>query len=108
MADFTSPLVNSARLPDYQNKTVRLPCEVIRSDPNANEVVVKASDGGQVRVKLVGGVTMKKGFFEVVGNVVNNEAIKAHAIIDLGENLDLSLVDFVVEKSRDPQFSNIF
>ena len=30
---------------------------------------------------------MQKGCFEVVGNVINNESIRAHAIINLGDDL---------------------
>ena len=74
MSDQVSPRVNSARLPDYNGRIVRVAGQIIRVrltktsltqlyangidgmqvDNASNEAVIQASDGGQIRVLLSG------------------------------------------------------
>ena len=68
-----SPRVNSARLPDYKGRAVRLVGEVVKvchafsrsftriytsffqNDESSGIAILKASDGGEVRIKLLAG-----------------------------------------------------
>ncbi|KAI6127536.1 hypothetical protein EV401DRAFT_988020 [Pisolithus croceorrhizus] len=48
--ELLSPRVNSARLPAFMGRTVRLPCKVLKFQ--GASVIVEACDGGQVEVRL--------------------------------------------------------
>ncbi|GJE87105.1 hypothetical protein PsYK624_031880 [Phanerochaete sordida] len=107
MSEFLSPRVNSARMPDYQGKNVRLSGKVLRLNDSANEVILQAPDGGEVRVKFVQAPALTSQYIEVVGNVTAPDALKGHAVIDLGDDYDLELANFVVEKWHDPKFASL-
>ncbi|KAI0346688.1 replication factor A protein 3 [Trametopsis cervina] len=105
-----SPRVNSGRLSDYVNRTVRLTGKVLRFNEASDEVVLQASDKGEVKVILLPGEkgVIDTAYVEIIGVVQNQSTIKAQACINLGPSLDLELVNFVVEKWHDPRFSSMF
>ncbi|KAL9710309.1 hypothetical protein Ac2012v2_006608 [Leucoagaricus gongylophorus] len=107
MSEHLSPHVNSKRLNDFVNKTVRLPCKIL-SYNDGTTITVEASDGGQVRVILAPGVDIKDTYVEIIGNVTDSSTIRMMACIDMGNNLDLKLVDAVTEKTFDRRFARMF
>ncbi|CAL1699290.1 unnamed protein product [Somion occarium] len=105
MAEIVSPRVNSARLADHVGQHVRLTCKVLRLTGSA--AIVEASDGGQVEVRVPIS-PIKDVYIEVVGQVVEPGVVKLLNCINLGDTLDMNIVDFVVEKWHSPQFSSMF
>jgi replication factor A3 len=78
MSDQASPRVNSARLPDYSGRIVRLTGQVVRvssfkgimefshnsmlitsQSDASHEAIIKASDDGEVRI-LLSGVSIQR------------------------------------------------
>ncbi|KAI0696841.1 replication factor A protein 3 [Cytidiella melzeri] len=110
MSSLNSPRVNSARLGDYLSRTVRLTGKVLRFTDASNEVVLQASDGGEVRVIMISGSesSMTSSFVEIIGIAQSPNSVKAQACLNLGDDLDLDLVNFVVEKWHDPKFASMF
>ncbi|EKM55304.1 uncharacterized protein PHACADRAFT_28352 [Phanerochaete carnosa HHB-10118-sp] len=104
MSDQLSPRVNSARLPDYPNQIVRVTGKVLKLNDSTNEVILQASDGGEVKVKFVTAPSITSSFIEVVGNATAPDILKGHAVIDLGDDFDLAIADFVVERWHNPKF----
>ncbi|KAF7794783.1 hypothetical protein EIP86_005925 [Pleurotus ostreatoroseus] len=80
--------VNSARLPDYKGKGVRMICKIETIDSDTDIAVVKTSDGGEVRVKLLNNasVPVKDPFVEIVGTAVENDLVKMQTCINLGSD----------------------
>ncbi|KAK7681367.1 hypothetical protein QCA50_015458 [Cerrena zonata] len=108
MSDITSPRVNSARLADHVGRHVRLAGKVLKVAGDA--AIVEASDGGNVEVKILGSqaATIKDQYVEIVGQVTEPGVVKMLNCINLGDKLDMAIVDFVVEKWHSPQFSSMF
>ncbi|KAF8068904.1 replication factor A protein 3 [Lyophyllum atratum] len=102
MAEPVSTRVNSARLPDFVGKTVRLTGKPLQR--NADFVTVQASDGGEVTVQLLRDVIVGDSYVEVVGKVVDATTIKMMSLIDLGPDLDMKLVNDTIELIHDPRF----
>ncbi|EKM60258.1 uncharacterized protein PHACADRAFT_246128 [Phanerochaete carnosa HHB-10118-sp] len=104
-----TPRVNSARMPDFQGQVVRLTGKVLRLSDASNEAVLQASDGGEVRVVLsnLNPTLMTDAYVEVVGKVAGNDELRALATIDLGNELDMGLVNYVVERYHDPRFASL-
>ncbi|KAG6852901.1 hypothetical protein C0991_008270 [Blastosporella zonata] len=89
--DHITTRVNSARLPEYVGKTVRLACRVIQR--NADMITVEAADGGEVNVQL----------FQVVGKAIDATTIKMMSLANLGSELDMKLVNDVIEVIHNPK-----
>ncbi|KAF9443264.1 replication factor A protein 3 [Macrolepiota fuliginosa MF-IS2] len=106
MSEHLSPRVNSARLPNFVGKTVRLPCKVISF--NGPSAKVQASDGGEVTVVLGAGMDIQDTFVEIVGTVTDPTTIKTMACINMGDKLDLKLTNDTIEMMYDPRFTKIF
>ncbi|KXN82188.1 hypothetical protein AN958_02933 [Leucoagaricus sp. SymC.cos] len=106
MSEHLSPRVNSKRLAQFVNKTVRFPCKVVSF--NGNNAIVQSSDGGQVTVMLTAGSDVRDTFVEFIGSVSDPSTIKMMACINMGDKLDLKLADDVVEMTFDPRFSHMF
>ncbi|KIP03536.1 hypothetical protein PHLGIDRAFT_121504 [Phlebiopsis gigantea 11061_1 CR5-6] len=109
MSQPTHTLVNSARLLDHIGQTVRLTGLVLLRNTEDKELLVKASDDGKVRVAL-DDVTQipQSAYAEIVGEVVKSGdalAVQAKHVIETGDMLDLSLVDFVVEAGYNPRLA---
>ncbi|TFK73508.1 replication factor A protein 3 [Pluteus cervinus] len=104
--EFISTRVNSARLADYQGQMVRLACRVGKlSDGNATVV---AADGGEVSI-LIGRLPVLEisdHFIEVIGKVENATTIRMLNLVNLGNELDLGLVNDTIEFIHDPKYYN--
>ncbi|KAF9010191.1 replication factor A protein 3 [Cyathus striatus] len=102
MEALPSPRVNSAKLPQFVGKTVRLTCKVLRF--SADTATVLACDGGEVIVHLPRDSPALDTFVEVVGNVLDATTIKMLSCINMGQDIDLKLVNDTVELIHDPRF----
>ncbi|KAF9814154.1 hypothetical protein IEO21_05292 [Rhodonia placenta] len=98
-----APRVNSARLGQYVSRTVRLTCKTLK----ALLLFVQASDGGEVQVRLLREANMTTAYIEVIGSVIDASTIRMMACIDLGNELDMKLVNDVVELWHDPRFAKM-
>ncbi|KAJ7632607.1 hypothetical protein FB45DRAFT_912923 [Roridomyces roridus] len=109
MSDQKHPLwyrVNSALLPEFEGKKVRLPCKPIKQ--TANGWIVQAPDGGEVNVTFFQDQLRADSFFEVFGNVVNGTTVKMLKASDLENDLDMTLVDDAIKLMHDQRFRGIF
>ncbi|TFK34446.1 replication factor A protein 3 [Crucibulum laeve] len=102
MSEHVSTRVNSARLPFYIGKMVRLPCKILNF--NSASATVQAADGGEVIIRLIADIPMSDTFVEVIGNVVDATTIKMMGCVNLGSDLDLKLVNDTIELIHDPRF----
>ncbi|TFY68009.1 hypothetical protein EVJ58_g1279 [Rhodofomes roseus] len=105
MAEHVSPRVNAARLGDFIGRTVRLTCKVVRSQ--GETAIVQAPDGGELSVRVARDVSLAVPYIEIIGTVVDAATVKMLACIDLGDELDMDLVNDAVELWHDPRFANI-
>ncbi|KAF9467878.1 replication factor A protein 3 [Collybia nuda] len=102
-SDHISTRVNSARLPDFVGKTVRLACKPIQL--NGDMAIVQASDGGEVTIRAMKpDINTEDGYLEVVGNVLDATTIKMLSYTILGQDLDMKLVNDTIELIHDPRF----
>ncbi|KAI5123224.1 hypothetical protein M0805_001313 [Coniferiporia weirii] len=104
--EHSTPRVNSARLGDFVGRTVRLVCKVERV--KGMSAIVRATDMGQVEVKMTTDAQIGDTFVEVIGTVEDANVVKMHACIDLGSELDLELVNDCINLCHDPRFQSIF
>ncbi|KAJ7037876.1 replication factor A protein 3 [Mycena alexandri] len=103
MSDLASVRVNSAMLPRYCGKNVRLTCRPIQF--MGDSATVAASDGGQVTIKLLPDSHMAPDtFYEVIGKVTNGKHIKMYHYIPVGNALDIKMVDDTIKLMHDPRF----
>ncbi|PSR73991.1 hypothetical protein PHLCEN_2v10222 [Hermanssonia centrifuga] len=94
-SEYVSPRVNSARLPDFVGRSVRLVGKVIRVDDNSNEMIVQASDSGEVKVKLLNDSSdVTSSYVEIIGTVLDVDTMKMMACIDMGEDLGQNTLIF--------------
>jgi len=101
-----STRVNAARLSEYIGRHVRLACKVLKM--NENRATVQASDGGQVNLQL-STISLKKtanmdSYVEVVGRVIDANTMQMLAFLNLGDDLDMKLVNDTIELIHDPRF----
>ncbi|KAF4618436.1 hypothetical protein D9613_009868 [Agrocybe pediades] len=102
-----STRVNSRRLADYVGQMVRLPCKVLKFE--AEGVIVEAADGGQVTVTTPMDPATKipnelSQYVEIVGKVENASKIKTRGCINMGDDLDMKLVNDTIELIHDARF----
>ncbi|PPQ79715.1 hypothetical protein CVT25_003284 [Psilocybe cyanescens] len=98
-----STRVNSARLPQFTGKSVRLACKVLTLD--ANRMTVEASDGGQVTVvQIPPNTNISDPYVEVIGKATNPTTIQMYACVNLGQDLDMKLVNDTIELIHDNRF----
>ncbi|GAA6016318.1 hypothetical protein JCM10207_000467 [Rhodosporidiobolus poonsookiae] len=103
--DRPTPRVNAARLAQTATgKTVRLIGEVVTTD--SSQVVLKASDGGQVKVNHNSMNTFSDTFVEVIGKVVDTDTISELSSIMLGSSVDMNAVEKMVELTH--QYPDVF
>ncbi|KDQ58605.1 hypothetical protein JAAARDRAFT_69068 [Jaapia argillacea MUCL 33604] len=102
MAEHVSTRVNSARLPQYVGRTVRLACKVLKLQ--GETALVEASDGGQVHVRLTRDANVTDTYIEVIGSVLDESTIKMMACINMGSHLNMQLVNDTIELVHDPRF----
>ncbi|PCH35192.1 replication factor A protein 3 [Wolfiporia cocos MD-104 SS10] len=106
MSELVSPRVNAARIGDYIGRTVRLTGKIVKTEHDT--LILQASDGGEVQVRLLRDADVGSPYIEVIGSVLDASTLKMQAFINLGENLDMKLVNDVVELWHDPRFSKMF
>jgi len=95
-----SPRVNSARLHQYERQEVWLPCKPIKFE--GDRAIVEASDGGQVKIKLVPGVHLTDtSYHEIFGTVIDATTIQMSRSRDLGSDTDLQMINDMVEWTHD-------
>ncbi|KAF8212248.1 replication factor A protein 3 [Mycena galopus ATCC 62051] len=99
-----SQRVNSSLLPRFVGKVVRLACRPIKL--TAAGWTVQASDGGEVTVTLLTDQLSPDSYYEVIGNVANPTTIKMFRSMDLGTDLDMTLVNDTINLMHDPRFFN--
>ncbi|KAL7416412.1 replication factor A protein 3-domain-containing protein [Mrakia frigida] len=87
--------VNSAMLGDFRGKTVRLTAKVVKL--NGDTAIVEASDKGQVDLHLNRDAHLSETYVEVIGKVQEDLSIKVLWSIDMGSDLDMSVVDTVTK-----------
>ncbi|KAJ2931632.1 hypothetical protein H1R20_g5480, partial [Candolleomyces eurysporus] len=87
-----SPRVNSAMLPNWINKTVRLTCKLVKfNDGDGRRLTVEAPDGGQVTVHVLkDDVAIADSYLEVIGKVVDATTIQMLGCISMGNDLGAS------------------
>ncbi|KAG9088538.1 hypothetical protein FS749_002091 [Ceratobasidium sp. UAMH 11750] len=90
-----NPRINSARMPQYIGRHVRLTCKVIKTQ--GDNIIVQASDGGQVEVKLSAGQEARDTYIEILGKVVDSSRLVASQVFQQGDSLDLEVIDQLVE-----------
>ncbi|KAG8747876.1 hypothetical protein FRC10_010495 [Ceratobasidium sp. 414] len=90
-----NPRINSARMSQYIGRHVRLTCKVIKTQ--GDNIIVQASDGGQVEVKLSGGQEARDTYIEILGKVVDSSRLVASQVFQQGDSLDLEVIDQLVE-----------
>ncbi|KAF8639485.1 hypothetical protein AX17_001391 [Amanita inopinata Kibby_2008] len=73
-------------------------------------MTVQASDGGQLHVQMPREPSVKFSgpYVELVASVMNATTVKIMSCIDLGPDVDMSLVNSVIQLTHDPRFSNKF
>ncbi|KAJ6596882.1 replication factor A protein 3 [Mycena vulgaris] len=94
--------VNSALLPRFQGKTVRLTCRPTKL--TATGWTVQACDGGEVTVTLLPEMISPNAYFEVIGNVVDSTTIKMFRSVNIGTDIDMTLVNDAITLMHDPRF----
>ncbi|KAJ6541117.1 replication factor A protein 3 [Mycena sp. CBHHK59/15] len=98
-----STRVNSALLPRFTGKSVRLACRPVKF-MGATATVV-ASDGGEVTIMLMPDTHMSADtYWEVIGSVVNATTLRVQQAIKMGSDLDMKLVDDTINLIHDPRF----
>ncbi|KAF8316084.1 replication factor A protein 3 [Clavulina sp. PMI_390] len=86
--------VNGAMLPKFIGKTLDAP----------NEAVVEAADGGQVKLKLNASISITTNYVEVIGTVQDASLIKVLHASNLGDGIDLTVVNGLIElAAKHPQ-----
>ncbi|KAG9104492.1 hypothetical protein FRC06_001873 [Ceratobasidium sp. 370] len=81
-----NPRINSARMSQY-----------IGRHTQGDNIIVQASDGGQVEVKLSAGQEARDTYIEILGKVVDASRLVASQVFQQGDSLDLEVIDQLVE-----------
>ncbi|KAH6906792.1 hypothetical protein BKA70DRAFT_1563596 [Coprinopsis sp. MPI-PUGE-AT-0042] len=99
-----TPRVNSAMLPNWSGKMVRVPCKLIKFN-DTGSLTVQASDGGQLTVTVMGEhQSLSEPFLEIIGKVISPTSLQMLACIGLGSEVDLKLVDDTINLIHDERF----
>ncbi|EPQ52254.1 replication factor A protein 3 [Gloeophyllum trabeum ATCC 11539] len=102
MAEHTSTRVNSAKMPQFVGRTVRLVCKVLQF--KGDTALVEASDGGQVEVRLPKDANVTDTYVEIIGKVIDASTLQMMACVLMGDSVDMKLIDDVVNMIHDPRF----
>ncbi|TFK19143.1 hypothetical protein FA15DRAFT_674703 [Coprinopsis marcescibilis] len=104
-----SPHVNSALLPHWVGKTVRLTCKTIKFNDNGS-LTVAAADGGQVSVRvtqpsaLQDDPALASSYLEIVGKVVDASTIQMLGCVAMGSDLDMKLINDTISIIHDDRY----
>ncbi|KIK63535.1 hypothetical protein GYMLUDRAFT_95129 [Collybiopsis luxurians FD-317 M1] len=102
MSQDISPRVNSAILPRFVGKIVRIPCKILTTTDNT--VTVQTTDGGEVLVKFTGDSGISSTYVEIVGQVIDQTTVKKVAVINWKSDLDMQSMDRLIKHWHDPRF----
>ncbi|KAK0488166.1 replication factor A protein 3 [Armillaria luteobubalina] len=104
-----SPHVNFMHMQRFIGKIVRLPCKIETYSSDRSTATVKTSDNRDVIVQLIPLPEITTTYVEFIGTAVNANTLEMSNLVAMGENLDLSLVDKVIEVIHDKKyFERIF
>ncbi|KIJ36746.1 hypothetical protein M422DRAFT_34110 [Sphaerobolus stellatus SS14] len=95
-----TPHTNSARLGNHIGRTLQ-----------GDSAIVRASDGGEVKVKLSVAGSLSDNFVEIVGKVEEANVLTMLASTDLGSDFtdkDLENYERAVEMSENAKFRHLF
>ncbi|ORY97765.1 replication factor A protein 3 [Syncephalastrum racemosum] len=92
-----TPRINSALREQYVDQTVRIIGKV--STFKDDMAVLETSDKGQVLVHLNGNNKWGSDYVEVIGKLTKEFALEEYKTNNLGNDLDLDLVEKVVQFS---------
>lgn len=99
------PLINSVQLPQRTSEEVRIIGKVLRV--SGDILLLQASDNGTVEVRLQMDESPTSQYVEVIGRVSRTgDSITQHALLSLGDELDLGLVEHLVKLT--PQYPTLF
>ncbi|KAF5379926.1 hypothetical protein D9757_007215 [Collybiopsis confluens] len=98
----TSPRVNSAFLPKFVGRMVRVPCKVLTTTDTA--VTVQSTDGGEISITFAGDSGITSTFVEIIGKVVDEQTVKKFAVINHKVDLDMQSMDGLIRLWHDPRF----
>lgn len=106
--DICTPYVNSAMLPEFLGRVVRMAVRV--QQLLGDRAIVEASDGGQVEVALhtAPEVHMSDTYVELVVRVNSAERVSLLTEYNLGEHIDLGVVDKTIRYVHDERFKHLF
>ncbi|TXT06076.1 hypothetical protein VHUM_03549 [Vanrija humicola] len=100
-----SARVNSKHLSEHRGQVVRLTAKVIRLV--GDTATVEASDGGEVSASHTQDMHIEDTYVEIIGNVKEDLSIRALTSINLGNTLDMSAVNAVVEYTHSSKGSGV-
>ncbi|KAF7344537.1 hypothetical protein MSAN_01935600 [Mycena sanguinolenta] len=96
--------INSAMLPRFPGRNVRITCRPIKF--NGSSATVAVSDGGEVTVTLLPDTHMAPDtYYEVIGSVIDPTSLRMYHCICMGRALDMQVVDDTIKLMHDPRFS---
>ncbi|KAF8629423.1 hypothetical protein AX15_003472 [Amanita polypyramis BW_CC] len=106
--ELTSPRVNAALFPQYVGKAIRLVCKIVSVQDDM--AIVQVSDGGELHVQMTRDQHIGDSgpFVELIGNVIDATTLRLMTCINLGQELDMSIVEGAIRLTHDPRFSNKF
>lgn len=88
----------------FIGKTVRLPCKIKTYSSDGGSATVTTSDDGEVVVHLIPDAEITATYAEFIGTVVDAGTLKMMAVVGMGEDLDMALVNKVIEVIHDKRF----
>jgi len=102
--DKPTPRVNSALLKQNAGVIVRITGKILQHQ--GSQVILEASDHGQVNVHLSGDSQLSSQFVEVIGRVNQDGSIQEFSSIDLSADFDLNAYNKFVELAQ--QFPELY
>lgn len=87
----------------YIGERVRVVAKIVKV--NAPTAMVELSDGGQIEVKLSSDSHMGGPYVEIIGQVENEKSLKMFKAINLGDNIDMAVVNHTIELMHTPVMS---
>ncbi|PVF93191.1 replication factor A protein 3 [Serendipita vermifera] len=102
--ELKSPRVNAARMPNYIGQSVSVVAKVIKLTGNS-VAIVELSDGGQIEVRLSADSHMRDSYVEIIGRVENANTLKMQTVLNLGDKIDMAVVNHTIELMHTPAMS---
>ncbi|PWN36150.1 replication factor A protein 3 [Meira miltonrushii] len=102
----STPLINSSSLQGHKSQTVQVVGKIEKSTGNA--CMLRTSDQGMVEVIMTDSQVIPQGNYAMIFGKVDDEGerIREYRSIDLGDKLDMNLVEQCVQLQ--PHFPELF